>query len=36
MWEKFANKISNAKNENERRQYPIRACQNGTFGDYMS
>ena len=36
MREKFTNKISNTKNERERRQYLIRACQNGTFGDYMN
>lgn len=36
MRSKFTEKISNAKNEQERRQYLIRACQNGTFGDYMN
>ena len=36
MRSKFTEKISNAKNAKERRQYLIRACQNGTFGDYMN
>ena len=36
MRSKFTEKISNAKNEQERRQNLIRACQNGTFGDYMN
>ena len=36
MRSKFTEKISNAKNEQERRQYLIRACQNGTFCDYMN
>lgn len=35
MRTKFNKKISNTKNEKEKRQYLIRACQNGTFIDYI-